>query len=70
MRKSQIDFENTPKYSIKSPDCGRDKYGYFHCVCGKCEVLQPDICHNSNHSGYNGGDCGYGGYDEIDYETP
>lgn len=27
-------------YRIKSPECGRDKNGEFHCVCGKCEVLQ------------------------------
>ncbi len=24
---------------IKSPSCGRDKNGVFHCKCGKCKVL-------------------------------
>ena len=33
--------ENLKKsgYIIKSPRCGRDKFGGFHCVCGHCEEL-------------------------------
>ena len=23
-------------FEIKSPYCGRDENGVFHCVCGKC----------------------------------
>ena len=26
-------------YEINSPDCGRDKNGVFHCVCGKCRPI-------------------------------
>lgn len=26
-------------YAIKSPNCGRDKNGKFHCTCGKCNPL-------------------------------
>ena len=26
-------------YEINGPDCGRDKNGVFHCVCGKCRPI-------------------------------
>ena len=26
-------------YEINGPDCGRDKNGVFHCVCGKCKPI-------------------------------
>lgn len=26
-------------YEVNSPDCGRDKNGVFHCVCGKCRPI-------------------------------
>lgn len=26
-------------YSIQIPHCGRDKYGLFHCRCGRCYPL-------------------------------
>ena len=26
-------------YEINDPDCGRDKNGVFHCVCGKCRPI-------------------------------
>ena len=26
-------------YIVKSPKCGRDENGVFHCECGKCEPL-------------------------------
>lgn len=27
-------------FEIKSPYCGRDGNGVFHCVCGKCGPLE------------------------------
>lgn len=27
-------------FEIKSPYCGRDEHGVFHCVCGKCRHLR------------------------------
>lgn len=26
-------------YEINGPDCGRDKNGVFHCVCGRCKPI-------------------------------
>ena len=26
-------------YEINGPNCGRDKNGVFHCVCGKCRPI-------------------------------
>jgi len=26
-------------YEINSPNCGRDKNGVFHCVCGRCKPI-------------------------------
>ena len=26
-------------YEVNSPNCGRDKNGVFHCVCGKCKPI-------------------------------
>lgn len=26
-------------YEVNGPDCGRDKNGVFHCVCGKCRPI-------------------------------
>lgn len=43
-------------YTIKSPKCGRDKNGVFHCVCGKCEPLSAEIGENGNNSGNSGSD--------------
>ena len=28
-------------YRINSKECGRDKNGIFHCLCGKCENMTP-----------------------------
>lgn len=30
-------------YDIKSKHCGRDKNSVFHCECGKCKGLFPEI---------------------------
>lgn len=55
------------KYRIVGKQCGRDKNGVFVCVCGKCELIDPDICENGNNgcndrgdSGNSGDDNGYG----------
>ena len=26
-------------YEVNSPNCGRDKNGVFHCVCGRCKPI-------------------------------
>lgn len=41
-------------YSIKSPNCGRDKKGVFHCTCGKCEPLPTEISEKRDDGGSNG----------------
>lgn len=46
-------------YKINGQDCGRDKNGVFHCVCGKCK--ETDSAAKGNHcrdicdDGRNGG---------------
>lgn len=30
-------------YVVKGPDCGRDKDGNFHCMCGKCTPKKISI---------------------------
>lgn len=52
-------------YDIKSKHCGRDKNGVFHCECGKCKDLFPEISQNGNGSGNDGCDCCYNGYDCV-----
>lgn len=42
--KEQLQQEADAKkigYDIKSPSCGRDKHGVFHCECGKCTSIKP-----------------------------
>lgn len=42
-------------YLINSPECGRDKNGVFHCVCGKCRVIgSATESENSRDGGNNG----------------
>lgn len=35
----RCDFMDEMAYEINGPDCGRDKNGVFHCVCGKCRPI-------------------------------
>lgn len=46
-------------YEINGQDCGRDKNGVFHCVCGKCKetdsAAKGDHCRNGCDDGRNGG---------------
>ena len=35
----RFDAMDEMMYEINSPDCGRDKNGVFHCVCGKCKPI-------------------------------
>lgn len=38
-------------YSIKSPNCGRDEKGVFHCTCGKCKPLPTEIDEEGDDNG-------------------
>lgn len=44
-------------YSIKSPNCGRDERGVFHCTCGKCEPLPAEIDEERDDSGDDESGC-------------
>ena len=35
----RCDFMDEMAYEINGPDCGRDKNGVFHCVCGRCKPI-------------------------------
>lgn len=48
----ETDMQNL-RYDIKSPNCGRDKNGVFHCRCGKCKSFEID--QNRNNCGDNRG---------------
>lgn len=37
-------------YEIKSPLCGRDRDGIFHCECGNCKSISPDGNNKISHS--------------------
>lgn len=46
-------------YEINGRNCGRDKNGVFHCVCGKCKetdsAAKGDDCRNGCDDSRNGG---------------
>ncbi|WNX84398.1 hypothetical protein RWV98_17765 [Agathobaculum sp. NTUH-O15-33] len=48
--------EETNRYLVASPKCGRDKNGVFRCVCGNCRALNVEIRHDRHDCGDNGGD--------------
>lgn len=69
-------FRKKPKveylwgFQMVGPDCGRDQYGTFHCVCGHCRPLCVDVGKGGK---YRGDDCGEGRYDgdaHVDKEAP
>lgn len=33
-------------YRIVGPECGRDRYGDFECICGHCEKLPEGSTHD------------------------
>lgn len=48
-------------YKINGQDCGRDKNGVFHCVCGKCKetgsaAKGDDGCDDGRNGGNGKGD--------------
>lgn len=48
-------------YRVVGKNCGRDRDGVFHCFCGKCECLEPNISKDSydgSHDGSQGGNTG------------
>lgn len=57
-------------YVIFSPDCGRDKLGVFHCVCGKCRPLYSERGNDRHNGGDDCGDRGDSRDNSRDDETP
>lgn len=57
-------------YIINSHECGRDENGVFHCVCGKCQKLNADICHDRDNSSNDCSDGGDYSDDSSNHETP
>lgn len=54
-------------HRIYGANCGRDKNGVFHCVCGKCEpILTAD---NRDDNGDNRSDSGNGRDYRVDKES-
>lgn len=57
-------------YKINGQNCGRDKNGVFHCVCGKCKetdsAAKGDDCRDGCNDGCN---CRNGGKDRV-YDKP
>lgn len=55
-------------YKIVGRDCGRDRNGVFHCVCGQCRPLRKQG-DDGRDSGYNGCEGGNDTNHSSDYKT-
>lgn len=53
-------------FSVAGKECGRDRAGVFHCVCGKCRPLRIDVSKGGEYSGDDCGDGRYKGKEGVD----
>lgn len=67
MRTTNRFLEVNDAWNIVGRDCGRNQYGEFRCVCGKCTPLREQREDRSD-SGHDGCDSGNDANDGADDE--